>query len=484
MKIRNIIALLALPVSAWAQTTTNLPAFTGIELNAPFKVALVHSTVTKATAVTGVELMVKRNILHIEQGTSDVHEGDSVIVYYTQLNRMEINGIGEISMAQGSTINADTFKLECNGAAKTNLNMEVKFLRLEGNGESIIKLAGNADKVKAALSGVSKLYAAELKTRDMNVEGSGASYFAVFASNSLHVDATNATKGSYAGKPVIKNINVSGVSSIVDASTGEEMSDERSGNGDTTRLTIGKMKVIIIDEDKKQDTKGKKEEAENGNSPKKIKRYDLKHVYAGFEVGVNNFASSNLQLNVPANYSYLSCNTGRSWFYGLNFIEKDAQIIKNKLAITTGFGIEFQHFEFASDKVLQANMPGVIADSGLVQYSRNRLYNFNLNVPLLLKFAPRNKKVRNGFHLAAGLIGTYKTYSSLSLETTARGFKEETKIKDDFNINPFRVAATIRVGYGWFRAFASYSLTPYFKQTNGNPDIRVFAAGITLVPFQ
>ncbi len=111
------------------------------------------------------------------------------------------------------------------------------------------------------------------------------------------------------------------------------------------------------------------------------------------------------------------------------------------------------------------------------------MYNFNINVPLLVKFAPRTKKNRNGFHLAAGVIGTFKAHSHEKQETSANGYTEEIKIKDDFNINPFRVAATVRVGYGWFRAFANYSLTPYFKQTNGNPDVRVFSAGITLVPF-
>jgi hypothetical protein len=62
-------------------------------------------------------------------------------------------------------------------------------------------------------------------------------------------------------------------------------------------------------------------------------------------------------------------------------------------------------------------------------------------------------------------------------------------MRDDYSINPFRVQATARVGYGWFRAFANYSLTPYFKKDSGvagqeNPDIRVFSAGITLIPFQ
>jgi hypothetical protein len=111
------------------------------------------------------------------------------------------------------------------------------------------------------------------------------------------------------------------------------------------------------------------------------------------------------------------------------------------------------------------------------------MYNFNISVPLLLKFAPRTAKTKNGFHLAAGIIGSYIAFSQMRLESTANGYNEKLEIRDDFNINPFRLTGTVRVGYGWFRAFANYNLTPYFNTSNGNPDVRTFTAGLTLVSF-
>jgi hypothetical protein len=71
----------------------------------------------------------------------------------------------------------------------------------------------------------------------------------------------------------------------------------------------------------------------------------------------------------------------------------------------------------------------------------------------------------------------------MRLESTANGYNEKLEIRDDFNINPFRLTGTVRVGYGWFRAFANYNLTPYFNTSNGNPDVRTFTAGLTLVSF-
>ncbi len=487
MKIRNIFTMLALTGAMCAYSQTNLPAFTGIEIDAPLKVQLIQSDVNKVeTGSYGskLELKVENNILHIENGGIGKDFSETVKIYYTQLNSVEINSTVEISTEEHSSINSETFRLECNGASKAKLNLNVKKLIIESNGASKMTLLGTADNAHIEMNGAAKLYASDLKCKDLSIEGTGASYFNVYASNSLLVEASGATKGVYSGNPLTKNINVSGVSKIVDANTGDQMSDERSGSGDTTRISIGNKKLIIIDKDQDITIKHDGNKNEDESKPKKAKKYALKHVYSGFELGVNNFATPKLDFNMAAPNDYLNCNVGKSWFYGINPFEKDIQIIKNKLAISSGFGFEFQHFELSNDKYLRPNVSGIISDSSADHLTRNRLYNFNINVPLLIKFAPRTQKSRNGFHIAVGLIGTYKAYSHTKLETSAKGFEQETTIRDDFNINPFRVAATMRVGYGWFRAFANYSLTPYFKQNNGNPDIRVFAAGITLIPFQ
>lgn len=487
MKIRNILTILALSGTMCVYGQTSLPAFTGIEIDAPFRVQLIHSTVNKAeTGSYGskVELKVEKDILHIENGGIGKDFGEPIKIYFTQLNSVEINSAVEISTDETSEISGEEFRLECNGASKAKLKLAVKKLIIESNGAAKMTLLGTADNAHIEMNGAAKLYASDLKCKDLSIEGAGATYFNVNASNSLLVDASGATKGVYSGNPLTKNINVSGVSKIVDANTGDQMSDERSRDNDTTRISIGNKKVIIIEEGHDITIKKDENKNEDEGKPKKAKKYSLKHVYSGFELGVNTFASPNLNFNMAAPNDYLNCNVGKSWFYGINPLEKDIQIIKNKLAISTGFGIEFQHFELSNDRYLRPNTSGLASDSSSDHLTKNRLYNFNINVPLLIKFAPRTQKSRNGFHIAAGLIGTYKAYSHTKLETSANGFEQETTIRDDFNINPFRVAATVRVGYGWFRAFANYSLTPYFKHTNGNPDIRVFAAGITLVPFQ
>jgi hypothetical protein len=484
MKYIKLVALLSLSTSVWAQKEVELPAFNKIEMDAPIKLKLVHGNATKATHENGLESIkfhVDKKVLTMEYSGEGFPKSEPITIYYTDINSIEMNGAGEIEMEAGSEIKGEAFSLECNGATKAKLNLVVTDAKIESNGASKITLAGSATHADIELAGASKLFAGEFKVKDMKMDVAGASYFNVFASENLEVDAAGASKGVYAGAPVNKKINVSGLSNIVDAQTGDNIKDERINHDDTTRITVGKKKLIIIEEgdDLKVEMEEGDKKAESSN-----KKYELKKVYAGFEIGMNQMISPKMDFNLPAKYNYLDCRVEKSWFYGLNLLEGDVQLIKNKLAISSGFGMEFQNFSFNSDQVLKANGTTIMADSGLVPLSKNKLYNYNLSVPLFIKYAPRTRKDRNNFHLAVGVIGSFKAYSHVKTVTSYMGYEEQVKSIDDYSINPFRLTATARIGYGWFRAFANYSLTPFFNQDHGNPDIRVFTAGITLIPFQ
>ncbi len=486
MKIKSIIALLAISGSAWAQKEIVIPPFTSIELNAPIHIQLIHDNTTKAMlndANDKISFEVSNQVLHIERNGRISDMDKEVKVYFTEIKSVEINGAGQMSTASGTSISGEQLKLESNGAAKIDFSIDVKKLDLQATGASKITLKGKAEQVKSELDGATKLLAADLIANDFDMECNGAANFTIHVKNNLNVEASGASKGVYAGSPVNRKIEVNGIAKITDANTGDQMSDSRNQDSDTTRISLGKRKYIIIDESNEKEGKSGSKEGEAAKTPK-TDRLALKHVFSGFEMGLNSFASPDLKLDIPAPYSELTCKINKSMFYGINILEGDVQIIKNKLAITSGLGIEFQNFEMGSFASLKPNVSGVKFDTIYGPLTKNKMYNFNFNVPLLVKFAPRNQKKRNGFHLAAGVIGTYKAHSHLIMENSAKGYEEKIKMDDDFNINPFRVSATVRVGYGWFRAFANYSLTPYFKQTTGTPDIRVFSAGLTLIPFQ
>lgn len=473
------MSMLVLSSVLFAQKEVKVAAFSKINFDLPVKLMLIKGSEPKAELSGDYEKIlfeVKNKTLELSLNGAVPDANKVVKLYFTELDALNLDGAGSVEMLVGEKIMGDNFSLNCKGAVKANLGIAVKDFALDAAGASRVTLNGKSETAKLKLTGASKIYANELLSKDMLVNASGASFYNIHATSDLLIDASGASKGIYTGNPSNKIINISGVANIVDAATGDQMKDERSGGGDdTTRITIGKKKFIII-EDKDKITLG-----EDGK--KEVKQYELKRVYAGFEMGINQFTTATMQTNLPTQFDFLEVSPEKSWFYGLNLWEGDYQIVKNKLALTTGLGMEFQNFNFNSNQVLQANQNVLAADSGLIALSKNRLYAYQINVPLLVKFAPRTKKNKNKFHMALGVIGSFKAYSHLKTETSAQGYEEQTKIVDDFNINPFRLTATARAGYGWFRAFANYSLTPYFKSNNGNPDLRTLSVGLTLIPF-
>jgi hypothetical protein len=158
-------------------------------------------------------------------------------------------------------------------------------------------------------------------------------------------------------------------------------------------------------------------------------------------------------------------------------------MIRNKLAITTGLGLQWNNIHFDGNDFITPHIDTLGSTTSASKLSLNKLYTFDITAPLLIKFAPGTaKSAKRGFHIAAGAIFHYVATSSVIMETTANGYFQRTELNDNFNINPFRVDATVRVGYDKVKLFANYSLTPYFNAGKA-PDVRVFAAGLTLVGF-
>lgn len=465
-------------MQGWAQQET-IPAFTKIKIEEPVSVVLIKSNEFKIDKGNYKSLgyEVKNGVLDFEIN-SFPKMNEKIKVYYQTLESISIEGIGSVETAENDALTAEKFTLKSEGVTKINLQLNIKQFNLTSEGAGTIVLKGNADEFSAKLEGAVKLDAKNLSTNATTIEAEGAGSFSAKAANQLTIVAEGMVKGEYFGNPPTTNIKVSGLSKIVNAQNGQEFSDARNSNpNDTTKVKIGKRKFIITPE---------YEEVK----PNKKDRKEFKNVFSGYELGLQTLTVNGFNTNMPANYNFLQTNVSRSWHHAIYFWEDDIHIIKNKMSLASGVGLEFGHLGFDNNRMLQANQSTISADSNNQALIRNRLTNIGINIPLVIKFAPGTAKGRSkGFHIAAGVIATYVASSNLYARSTALGYKQEWTITDDFNVNPFRATATIRVGYGSLRLFANYNLTPYFKRTNtdangGNaPDFRVATVGLTLIPF-
>ena len=183
MKYVKVMLLLLLGLGAKAQTEVNLGDFNAIEIEDPIQVKLIAADKAKASHskdLNAYEFEIKGGVLEIELRKNLPASSEPLLIYFVNLNQLELNGTAAISTEKGSEIKGETFEIECNGAAKVNLNIAVKKLVIESSGVSKITLEGTADTAMVELTGASKFFASNLLTKQANLEASGASQFEIF----------------------------------------------------------------------------------------------------------------------------------------------------------------------------------------------------------------------------------------------------------------------------------------------------------------
>ena len=93
-----------------------------------------------------------------------------------------------------------------------------------------------------------------------------------------------------------------------------------------------------------------------------------------------------------------------------------------------------------------------------------------------------HSKLSKSFHIGFGVIGGYKLGSNLKQEYSFNGFATDGKVKGHYQLNPFQLSGTVRLGFGKrLNVFANYGLTSVFESKKG-PNLRPFTVGIYL-PF-
>jgi hypothetical protein len=255
---------------------------------------------------------------------------------------------------------------------------------------------------------------------------------------------------------------------------------------DTTKLSFGTTKIIIIDTDEESD-----DDTTHHHKKEHIKTFNS---WSGFELGVNGLLTSDNSFSMPDELSYMELDHAKSLVWNLNFMDVSWEWIKNDVGeeyrkssfgLITGMGISFRNYSFENNTVLSNSLVkdstiGVIDTA--TSYSKNKLRTTYLRVPVMLEYYTQRKKgdkVKNGFHVAAGVVGGLRLGSTHKRIYKSGGSDIKNKVRDDFNLNSFTLDAEARIGYGAFGFFASYGLNSFFEDDKG-PELYPITVGISL----
>lgn len=466
-KITYILTISLSSLSLFAQTseTRNLSGFT--KINAEGAAEIVITQGEFSVKVAGAENEMKNLITDVSGNTlnistkGNINEDLKVYVSFKTLDALYTSGAAYIK--SDSTFNADKIELTASGASKIKLDVLCKEIKSNVTGAASIVLTGATENHSALVSGASSLKAYKLSTINTNITCSGAASAKINVNQKFAANASGASSLKFTGNPPDKLINISGTADVKQVDS--DMADIKLNDSDTTRITWRNKNYKFSDNDFNIDWDN-----------------DF-HYWRGVELNLNGLIGANGSTSLPATTEHMSINYGvKSLGWNLNLAEKNFHIYKDYINLVTGIGFGFNSYQFKNPIRLNPDSSfTTYALDSTISFDKNKLKTSYVQIPLMIEFNT-SKSSERSFHVAAGVIGGYKLNSKTFRTYKINGYEFEEKRKDDFNINPFKLDATARIGYGHFTLFATYSITELFESKKG-PQLNPFTVGVRIVPF-
>lgn len=460
-----------LNVAGSAQTgleKKTLSSFKQLVINGASTVYLNQSTDESISAssdyLASSDYSVKEDVLTID--------GNSEKIYINFIELISIQIKGNADVYSSDTIKSANIRISSTGAADANLLLKCTRVEVEVTGSGDVKLAGETQSLKAEVTGAGDLKAYGLIAEYGEIAISGASDAQVNVKNILKGDVTGAGTLYHSGDPKQIEVTVSGAG---------EVKRSNSLSSDTTRIMFGRKQIIILDKngEKRVDIG---DDVKGGDEPGKKKSRGPQSIWSGFELGVNGWMNTDNTFNLDTVNSAWALNYGKSVAVNINFWELHGKIYRNNIYLTTGLGSEINNYRFDQNvQLIKDTVPVTAKIENDINYDKSKLTIGYLNAPLYLTFAsnPIGKKDKR-LTVSPGITAGWRftSYNKRKVEENGENIKSRTK--DDFNLSPFRVNASLRVGYGSFILFANYSLTDLFQKNEG-PDLTAFSAGVRIV---
>lgn len=254
--------------------------------------------------------------------------------------------------------------------------------------------------------------------------------------------------------------------------------EEGEEKKDTTRLNMGTLEIILIDHSKGEEGDSDEEIDTLDAGPDEDEKDKFDGHWAGLDMGFGMMMNSGMSPDFP-DHPYWENDPAKSMVWNLNLLEHKFAIAQNYFGITTGLGFSFTQLAFRDNYVLIHTADTIYAEiDTVVSYAKNKLRASYLTVPLLLEFCTSNDDDK-AFYLAAGVIGGVRMTSKIKRTGEIDGKDFEQKVKGTYALNSFKLDGTVRLGYGNFGAFASYSLLPLFN-TDKTTEVYPLTFGLTL----
>ncbi len=456
-----------------------------------------------------ITVEVRQNTLHFGFNNKHIKQYKILKFYVTAPNFKQIKASGASNITTKDSITGDHLQLTISGASSVNLNVDYNSITTKLSGAADVTLGGTATSSLVYSSGASEFHGKNLVTVSSVVNASGASTCRVNAKSNLTYEVSGAATVNHVSTPTTVTINKDdGVNKII-INEDANQDKEHYYNADTTSVRIGSLAVKVVDGDTTQITVGSHTlvVTDDGNvSWQHCKKSEFNGHWGGFELGINSYVTPDFNTSWGSEYDYLNLKYEKSIAVNLNVYEQNISLNKSKtIGLITGLGLSWNNYRFNNTTMLSTDS-SVIKGYYMknVSVRKTKLTTMYLTVPLIFEVQTNNIKKSNRFHFGVGVVAKVristhtkiyfneadKEYSledpktgetlPITYRTPNASSRNIVKNFGSYYLQPIKLDATVRFGYGIINLFATYSINTMFQSGRG-PELYPITVGITLV---
>jgi hypothetical protein len=292
------------------------------------------------------------------------------------------------------------------------------------------------------------------------------------------------------------------------ASFGQDEGTEKSGNAkEDNMFHMNNMKIQKHGEDTTViivHHHGHDMDKEKNHCPFMCRRNKFNGHWAGIEIGWNGYVNPDFGMTFPSDLQYLNLNTARSMMVNINPFDLNLNLVKNHFGITSGLGLTFNNYYFTNSTLMIPDSSSLVAYNMVDQNGQkadmkvNKLTVTWLTLPVLFEYQTNAKYRLNSFHVGVGVVGGVRICSYTKQAFYARNTTyylqddngktvgsvyvddHPSRTKSQYHLNPFKLDATMRIGWSFLNIFATYSITPMYLNDQG-PELYPWTVGISLI---
>jgi hypothetical protein len=384
---------------------------------------------------------------------------------------LKISGAGELKTA--GKVSGDKLFVKISGASDAKMDLDYQQLSAQLSGASDIKLSGRVDSLYLFLSGASDFDGFGITNTYASAVISGASEAKLNTDSMIVADISGSSSLNYKKNPKYKKINSN--ESVWSSKQYDEMSVNENGDTITMVTKNNKAKIVIIEEGDDVEIDSDCVDGDNF----------FKGNWAGLELGVNGYLTPNYSLDMPIGYEFMELKYEKSMNFNINFFQQSFNLIGENFGVVTGLGVHWNNYHIQNNIVLTSDSStiyGYADNASDRSYKLSKLTAMYVVVPLILEFQTNPNHDVNSFHISAGVVGGVRVSSHSKQVYYGEGNgKHKPKVFDDFYLQPFKLDATARIGWGPLNIYANYSLIEMFRTGRG-PELYPFSIGLVL-PF-